>query len=68
VMGVEQLLNGGMEIKVRGVPGLLNLVEGSVDLTNWFPVANVALVNGMGQCVDLLGTNANHRFYRAVAY
>jgi hypothetical protein len=61
-------LEDGGQVKLRLVGGPTGVweLQGSSDLTFWEKVFNFTNVAGVVECIDMISTNANRRFYRAV--
>src|ERR1041385_2602805 len=56
---------GAFRFKLTGILGEQYGIEASINLKDWIRLARLTNALGIVQFEDALGTNINHRFYRA---
>lgn len=62
----QMMLNGQFRFNLLGSPGCSYTIQVSTNLQNWDSLTNLLVTNSITPFTDLVVTNFNRRFYRAV--
>lgn len=62
----QPLTSDGLNLLLRGLPGLSYCIEASTNLTVWSPITNFVATDSVTLFRDTAATNFPYRFYRAV--
>ncbi|MDB6123594.1 MAG: repeat containing protein [Pedosphaera sp.] len=66
VGGLQRHANGSFQLQVVGLPNTTYTIQGSTNLVDWLPMAQVASTNGYINFLDTAAQQFSSRYYRVV--